>query len=700
MKLIRCTVKGFGALHEVTFDFCDGLNVLRHDNGWGKTTLSSFLKAMLYGLAENRKRDLSENERTRFLPWDGTVAGGALVYESEGRTYRVERTFHKKSTGTDDTCVLYDDTTGERLPAPDCLGEELFGIDADGFERTVFLSERALAGKNENKSIAAKLSDLVGTDGDIGTLDGALKSLDDRRREYYKRTGGGAINRAEEELRSLTLALHELTEQLAATEATAADQDQTGEEIDALRAHYRALNDRFRTLPGPEAGELLAAQEESCRKSCDALRVARDKARARFGAAVPSAADITAAEAADSRLSTARARREAAEGMAQATRAFFARPTSEEELVSVRRTLNARPLALWVPVALFALSFISLLGILVHPAMLMLTALLAACGALTAYSCVKGQREKQQALKILSSYPTASRDPHLAFEEIFHKFANISLQNEQHRAENSRDSTDADEQLLRRFCEDFGIREQPISLPALREGLTELQVIESRLADEELRAQTLAAQRAAATASFDPQARAELEAQIKATHERLDELIRLQQRQAMESTRLEGLALERERIEGRIEELKEQKQAYEREHTVILRTVDYLKEAARRLTAKYKEKTEAGFERYLALLGKGSEDYQLSTAFELRLDEAGTYRALEGYSRGTKDLYNLALRLGLIDALFDKEQPPLILDDPFAALDDTRLAQAKALLRALGKERQILYFTCTEGRVP
>ena len=35
-------------------------------------------------------------------------------------------------------------------------------IDADGFERTVFLSERNLSVKNENKTVSAKLSNLVG----------------------------------------------------------------------------------------------------------------------------------------------------------------------------------------------------------------------------------------------------------------------------------------------------------------------------------------------------------------------------------------------------------------------------------------------------------------------------------------------------------------------------------------------------------
>ena len=135
----------------------------------GKTTLAAFIKAMLYGFNDTKKTNLEENDRKHYLPWSGGLCGGSLTFAVGGKVYRVERSFAPKAA--DDTCTIYDTSNGRVCEdVPDGLGEGLFGIDADGFERTVFLSERALTPKSTNKSISAKLSDLVGCDGDVGEL--------------------------------------------------------------------------------------------------------------------------------------------------------------------------------------------------------------------------------------------------------------------------------------------------------------------------------------------------------------------------------------------------------------------------------------------------------------------------------------------------------------------------------------------------
>ena len=186
MLIKELYIENFGKLTKYRKSFTDGLNHFVEDNGFGKTTLSVFIKAMFYGFEENRRHSLDENDRKRYTPWQGGAFGGWLSFEVKGKNYRVERTFGSKSS--EDTFDLYDLDTG--TPSSDfsaSLGEAIFGIDADGFERTVFLSEKNLSGKNTNPTISAKLSDLVGTEGDIGGFDDAIKLLDDRRRFIRKR---------------------------------------------------------------------------------------------------------------------------------------------------------------------------------------------------------------------------------------------------------------------------------------------------------------------------------------------------------------------------------------------------------------------------------------------------------------------------------------------------------------------------------
>ena len=50
MKLISCYVENFGRLHQFSMDFTEGFNLIHAENGWGKTTLSVFLKSSLLSI--------------------------------------------------------------------------------------------------------------------------------------------------------------------------------------------------------------------------------------------------------------------------------------------------------------------------------------------------------------------------------------------------------------------------------------------------------------------------------------------------------------------------------------------------------------------------------------------------------------------------------------------------------------------------
>ena len=64
-------------------------------------------------------------------------------------------------------------------------------------------------------------------------------------------------------------------------------------------------------------------------------------------------------------------------------------------------------------------------------------------------------------------------------------------------------------------------------------------------------------------------------------------------------------------------------------------------------------------------------------------------------SRGTADQLYLAVRLAVCQLVLPEEDPcPIVLDDALANFDDGRMALALQTLTELGKERQILLFTC------
>ena len=78
----------------------------------------------------------------------------------------------------------------------------------------------------------------------------------------------------------------------------------------------------------------------------------------------------------------------------------------------------------------------------------------------------------------------------------------------------------------------------------------------------------------------------------------------------------------------------------------------------------------------------------------IRLEENDKIHVAEGYSTGYCDLIDFCMRLALVDTLFEKEQPFLILDDPFVNLDADRLEKALELLSVMAANKQIVYFVC------
>ena len=81
MKIESISIENFGKLHEYKVEFGEGLNVIKEDNGWGKSTLAAFIRAMFYGLEGGRKGNIAVNDRKHYKPWQGGAFGGSLVFD-------------------------------------------------------------------------------------------------------------------------------------------------------------------------------------------------------------------------------------------------------------------------------------------------------------------------------------------------------------------------------------------------------------------------------------------------------------------------------------------------------------------------------------------------------------------------------------------------------------------------------------------
>ena len=195
MNLRKCYIENFGKLHEFTYEFQKGLNIINEANSWGKSTFATFIKAMFYGFDTSNKRAISENERKKYYPWQGGKFGGNLEFEINGKIYEIERFFGTKDK--DDIFKLYDKTTNsESSDFSENIGEEIFKIDRQAYERSTYIPGQAIS-VEINDSLSAKLSNIVENENDINTSEDAINNIISVMKEYKKTGNKGRINEIE-----------------------------------------------------------------------------------------------------------------------------------------------------------------------------------------------------------------------------------------------------------------------------------------------------------------------------------------------------------------------------------------------------------------------------------------------------------------------------------------------------------------------
>ena len=210
MKLLTYHIENYGKIQNADGSFQEGLTCICEANGFGKTTLASFLKAMFYGLP-TYKSTSKFNERQHFYPFNGGKFGGNVTFEWEGKVYKIERFFDEK-TGVQDSVAMYCNGSlctgfGEEI------GKGIFGLDEASFKKTVFitLDELDIASTH---SINEKLNHSVQSiDGEDVKYEKALEILEKAKKRLKAGRGNNdLISATQEEIRSLQEEIRNLTD--------------------------------------------------------------------------------------------------------------------------------------------------------------------------------------------------------------------------------------------------------------------------------------------------------------------------------------------------------------------------------------------------------------------------------------------------------------------------------------------------------
>lgn len=743
MRLLSCYIENFGRHHQFAMEFTRGIHVVRADNGWGKTTLAVFLKAMFFGMAYSPRKKLAENERKRYRPWQGGPWGGYVIFSCGNKEYKLERFFGDKDR--DDTFALYDMATG--LSSRDYsanVGEELFAVDRDSFARSSFFPQGDLS-----VTMSDRLNARLNRGGDAEQYDEAMELLECRLKEYKKTGNRGLLAQWERELS----VLRQRREQCAAKR----------EERDRCRVRLAGILNRERNL-GDELARVQeqerqyhqsqTARAEGRRREMLLAQLREDEERLKplddyFRGGVPLEEELDELlreeiqkgelliRDDDAAIQEAKSQCEREEALLEQMQKESGGVASGKQAAQAGR--EKRSPAFWSRLSVCGAA-VALFGVLVM--------FVGQGSAVSAYliSLGKGAGILGLAVAVLGfltgriTGPAADRETGRERNSALYdaQKERVSLQRrhlEQLQAERQADM----EKRRRRLAaidekKSQFLQKYQMEISAL--GREELMKMRDRQRDylrfsEQLakhQADWEAYRRENGDMGKDPFAQIQdsrpedsgksfsVQRPADSSGEETLSLWQLQKRRYELEKQREDLLREAEacrkdieiltpdaegleETEREIHRLTERYESGKKQADLLEKTMRYLRRAKEMYAARYMERMRTGFEKYMGMLDqKAAACFQLDAELSPLEEALGSLRSQEYMSTGLREFAGICTRLALVEAMYEEEKPFLIMDDPFVNLDEGKLMRGRLLLEELARDYQIIYFTCHDSR--
>ena len=627
MIIESCYIAQFGKWKEKSFSFSDSLNSFLWENGEGKTTLMHFFHIMFYGLSGERKQEISENDRKHYMPFHGGSFGGNIHFQENGKKYILERSFGLRKA--EDSFRLLTEQGKESHDFSENIGEEIFSLDSEAFQRVCMISHEDLS-FHFNSAVHAKLGNVSGDEEDMkkfqkvqDTLKDAINALSPNRR-----TGAIFKKRLEEE---------SLTAGLLGKKKEEENVLRLEEEVLRLKEEERKIEERERELEKAVRDGILEKEALGKKVEYRKLLEELEKARARydnakrwyyqerFSALSPSERDrLWKEEIPELKRKIASLKEEAKKPALD----YF----SEEREIEEKR--NPLPLLLLAFAFCFLLLFIlkiSGLSIPVPGSLSLLIALILSCISFAVYY---GEKEKRKS-----------------------ELGKRQGEEEKRKKEEAFKMASLEELLLRSHkLEEMGSlekeleeRKEALDLFLAKEGEPDTK------GDEEK--------------PFSLEERQKKLEEIREEGEVLRDRIREKREEREERAEALRILSEQER---RLSSIREERIAMEERIHILQLCKEYMEKAKEAFSAQYSEPILKAFGKYFQELSGLELQFVMTDDLEIEFLEGGIRRSTAYLSEGLQDICRLSLKLAIFDAMFPEKNGLLFLDDPFCHFDDEK----------------------------
>ncbi|MCD7735685.1 MAG: AAA family ATPase [Lachnospiraceae bacterium] len=139
MEIQELMIKSYGKFSNHHMTFRPGINIIYGGNESGKTTIHSFIRAMLFGMSRGRGRAAKTDEYQLRQPWDTPGAFlGSMRFAEAGEIYRIDRCFDRSAKPLTLVCESKAMESGQAQEDLDAL---LGGISESAFLNSVFIPQ-------------------------------------------------------------------------------------------------------------------------------------------------------------------------------------------------------------------------------------------------------------------------------------------------------------------------------------------------------------------------------------------------------------------------------------------------------------------------------------------------------------------------------------------------------------------------------
>lgn len=686
MIINKLRINGYGRLTAKEINLNPGLNIVFGKNEAGKSTLQSFINAMLFDFPrKNIDKEGRLPEQKKYKPWSGSDFGGSMeIKTDDGRHLKIERDFARKTASVYDY-NLSDVTSEFPYSKKDGLsiGETLLSMDRECFENTSFIRQGgSIVLQDDRKNLFEKLMNLSSTGSENTSAASAQNALSSAAKEIGNiRTKNRPFNIALAEYNRFSLEL--------------STSERKRKEMSVYSERKKTLESEIKTLKSKFARYESAMKTNSLMQEKNRLLQLKIKFN-EFSAKIQGLSDEifeTGQLIEKHKLPSSITESEILENIKKAAAAIEKQKSitsddPESELIKLEKATGRK--RIWLALAYSGITITVLLAILFNFAILFATAVITAGliyfllkkNPYTAEELreqIKLRKECNQDLIMINAF-LQSAD--LVKSDTFEDAGNLLNQ----LFENKKQSALLDNQITRQ-------KERKSDLEKFKGEVLgqykDINQIETLLNNINIQIQN---------SDFD-----ESTALAFTTVNPQTELIEKQK----ELSGVEAVLNEYMQSDEEIAAIEESMQFYKDKLDLFqseLRAMEIASEAISNAAEKMqKDIMPLLNEKTGEILKKVTDGHHivLFTGIdnEMNTDYKNSVRSLWEFSDGTIDQMYFSLRVAASEVFSEKESVPIIIDEAFAYYDENRIKSTFNLLFELAKERQILVFTCKEKEI-